>query len=260
MLVTQDAIISYNISHELLSLAMQLQSQVAAWKFLNCNLVCKMLDLINSVQPVITNCLIALDFSFSNFAGKNKSIFLKCVHSYTCLTKFTIHNCKNFCNVAEDTAMFLLHNTQLKELDISNVTLHEKNLAVLAQSLKNHSNLTKLNLSPSNQIDVTLDEVNINISVILSNNIKMEELDLSGIELQDFAIIANSMRNLLHLKKLNVSSTGVSAVVIADILSHNTKLEHLSLSKLSLCFEDFMTIAPKMKIHCKPKVTRYQLQ
>ena len=55
------------------------------------------------------------------------------------------------------------------------------------------------------------------------------------------------MKNFIKLKKLTISNNKITVNTIGNILSHNTKLEHLNLSDLLLCLEDFMIIALKMK-------------
>ena len=241
MLITNDAIVGSHITNEQFSLLLQLQLQLTAWKFWHCDLDYHMLDLINSVEPIKTNCLIELDFSCCKVVGSYKCHYLKNIQCFTCLTKFNVSGFKNINDIIEETRLFLLHNTQLEELDISNLGLNVENFRVLAQSLKKHLNLTKLNISDIGDI---VDE---DVAVILSNNVKMEDLDLSLLKTKDFSKIANSMKMFLCLKKLNISNNIITADIIGDILSHNTKLEHLNISNLSLCFKDFIVFALKMK-------------
>ena len=243
ILVTRDAFLGYNITYDLLLVTLHLQSQVKAWKFWHCNLDYEILQLIiNYVQPVETNCcLTELDFTGCIVVDDIKSCVFKNTQSFACLTKLSIYSFIEFHRIIEDMAMFLLHNTQLKELHISNLKLDLKDFKILANSLKGHSNLSKLTIS---YIGKVLDE---DIAVILSNNIKLEEVDLSGLKTENFLIIAKSMKNILQLKILNISNSNVTANDIGEIISHNTNLEHLNLSNLSLCFQDFMNISLKMK-------------
>ena len=241
MLITNNTVVGSHITNELFSLLLQLQLQLTAWKFWYCDLDYKMLDLINSVQLIKTNCLIELNFAYCCIVGNYKCHFLKNIQCFTCLTRFNVSGFKNVNNIIKETRLFLLHNTQLEELDISNLDLNVENFRALSQSLKKHLNLTKLNISGIGDI---VDE---DVAVILSNNVKMEELDLSSLKTKDFSKIANSMKMFLCLKKLNISNNKITADIIGDILSHNTKLEHLNISNLSLCLKDFMIFALKMK-------------
>ena len=241
VLLTKDTILGYHVTNEFFSLLLQLSLSFTAWKLWCCELDYKMLDLINNVKPGITNCLIELDFSHCSIVGDDKCYFLKNTQSFACLTIFNICGSKTLHNFIEETTLFLLHNTQLKELDISNLDLDVNNCKLLTQSLTGHVNLTKLNIS--NIGDVIDDDV----AVIISHNIKIEELDLSNLRAKNFSKIANSVKYLMHLKKLNISSNRITADIIGDILFHNTKLEHLNLSNLFLCLKDFMIIALKMK-------------
>ena len=241
ILLTNDTILGYHMTNELFLLLLQLPLSFTVWKLWYCKAEFNILDLINNVEPGITNCLTELDLSHCNIIDKNKCHFLKNTQNFTCLTKFNVHGFKTLCHFIEETALFLLHNTQLEELDISNLDLNVENCRVLTQSLTRHSKLTKLNISNIGNVS---DE---DVAVILSHNVKIEELELNNLMTKDFSTITNSMKCLVHLKNLDISNNKITADNIQDILSHNTKLVHLNLSNLSLCLKDFMIIAPKMK-------------
>ena len=241
ILLTEDAILGYHITSELFMLLLQLPLPFTAWKFWYCKLDYKMIDLINTVQSVRTNCLIELDFSHCSIVDDQKCHFLMNTQCFQCLTKFNVSGFKAIQTFIQETTSFLLHNTQLEDLDISNLNLDVENCRALTQSLTRHLNLTRLNIS---NIGNVTDE---DVVVILSHNVKIEELDLSNLKTKDFSTIANSMKNFVHLIKLNISSNKITVNTIGNILSHNTKLEHLNLSNLSLHLEDFMIISLKMK-------------
>ena len=246
MLITTDTIAVHDITYEQLSLSQQLQSQVTAWKFWHCQLD-YILDFINNIQHVETKHVNKLELLLCSIHGDNNSRVFKSIQHFTNLTTFNVSGLKCSFNIIEEMALFLLHNTQLKELDVSNLELDLNNFKVLIESLKSHSNLTKLNIS---NIGTVFEE---DIAIVLSNNINIEELDLSGLKifkhysLKPFVVIANSMSNFSCLKKFNINNNNITADVIGDILSYNTKLEHLNLSNLSLCLKDFMTIVQKAK-------------
>ena len=75
ILLTEDAILGYHITSELFMLLLQLPLPFTAWKFWYCELDYKMIDLINTVQSVITNCLIELDFSHCSIVDDKNAIF-----------------------------------------------------------------------------------------------------------------------------------------------------------------------------------------
>ena len=241
ILLTKDAILGYHITNKLFMLLLQLPFTFTAWKFWYCELDYKMIDLINTVQSVRTNCLIELDFSHCSTIDDKKCHFLMNTQCFQCLTKFNVSGFKAIQKFIQETSSVLLHNTQLEDLDISNLNLDVENCRALTQSLTRHLNLTRLNIS---NIGNVTDE---DVAVILSHNVKIEELDLSNLKTKDFSTIANSMKNFIHLKKLTISNNKITVNTISDILSHNTKLEHLNLSNLSLCLKDFMIISLKMK-------------
>ena len=241
ILLTKDTILGYHMTNELFSLLLQLPLSFTAWKLWYCKVEFNILDLINNVEPGITNCLTELDLSHCIIIDENKCHFLKNTQNFTCLTKFNIRGFKTLCHFMEETALFLLHNTQLEEVDISNLDLNVENCRILTQSLTRHSKLTKFNISNIGNVS---DE---DLAVILSHNVKIEELELNNLMTKDFSTITNSMKCLEYLKNLDISNNKITADNIRDILSHNTKLVHLNLSNLSLCLKDFMIIALKMK-------------
>ena len=241
ILLTKDAILGYHITKELLQLLLRLPLPFTTWKFWYSELDFNMLDFINSLEPGKVNCLIELDLSHCSVVDDDNRHFLKNTQSFSCLTKFNVTGFKTFHHFIEVITFLLLCNTQLKELDISNLSLDVENCRVLTQALTGHFNLTRLNIS---NIGGVTDE---DVAVILSHNVKIEELDLNNLKTTDFSTIASSMKRFLHLKKLNISNNKITANIIGDILSHNTKIEHLNLSNLSLCLKDFMIIALKIK-------------
>ena len=66
---------------------------------------------------------------------------------FQCLTKFNVSGFKAIQKFIQETTSFLLHNTQLEDLDISNLNLDVENCRALTQSLTRHLNLTRLNIS-----------------------------------------------------------------------------------------------------------------
>ena len=153
-----------------------------------------------------------LDFSCCKVVGNYKFHFLKSIQCFTCLSRFNVSGFKNINNVIKETSLFLLHNTQLKELDISNLDLSVENFRVLAQSLKRLLNLTKLNISG---IDDIVDE---DVAVILYDNVKMEDLNLSCLENEDFSKIANSMKQFLYLKNLTSTITKSLLILLKTLI------------------------------------------
>ena len=114
-------------------LLLQLPFTFTAWKFWYCELDYKMIDLINTVQSVITNCLIELDFSQCSIVDDKKCHFLMNTQCFQCLTKFNVSGFKAIEKFIQETTSVLLHNTQLEDLDISNLNLDVEDCRALTQ-------------------------------------------------------------------------------------------------------------------------------
>ena len=75
-------------------LLLQLHLHLTAWRFWYCELDYKMIDLINTVRSVRTNCLIELDFSHCSIVDDKKCHFLMNTQCFQCLTKFNVSGFK----------------------------------------------------------------------------------------------------------------------------------------------------------------------
>ena len=128
-------------------------------------------------------------------------------------------------------ATLLFHNVELEELDLSNNFMQTAGIVTVFRSLKNISSLRKVYL----QGNIITREAANDIAVILSQNIKLEELDISCSNLQVAGAtkILEYMRHISTLTKLNIAHNMISDEMpeyIVDILSSNSKLQELNLS------------------------------
>jgi len=131
-------------------------------------------------------------------------------------------------DVAEIIACFLSQNCKLEELDLG-YNKFETAGAIKIAEMSNIRNLRKLSISDNH---ITKNAAK-SIACFLSQNFKLEELDLSHNNLQTAgAIKIAKMSNITNLRKLNVSDNGISedaAKSIACFLSQNCNLEELDL-------------------------------
>jgi len=136
-------------------------------------------------------------------------------------------------DAAESIACFLSQNCKLEELYLFRNKFRATG-AIKIVEMSNITNLKILNIS-SNYIT---DDAAESIAHFLSQNCKLEELDLSFNKLQATgAIKIAEMSNITNLRKLNISDNDITddaAESIACFLSQNCKLKHLDLSNNEL--------------------------
>ena len=148
--------------------------------------------------------------------------------SITNLVKFSISHNSITDHAAECIAIFIFQNSKLEEIDLSCNNLHAPGAIKIAQ-LSNINNLVKFNIS-HNAITNHAAE---SIADFLSQNSKLEELDLSYNSLQaKGAIKITQSCNITNLVRFNINNNGITdraAKSIANFLSQNSKLEELSL-------------------------------
>ena len=130
--------------------------------------------------------------------------------------------------VADYLAAFLCKKNKLEKLYLGGNLVNIK----ILQALQKFSTLTALDISYTN-ID---NELKDNILQVLARNTKIQELNLGGNKM-DFGNIVESLHHISSLVYFNVSNNNISDVAadsIANIISHNTKLQELYLNKNSL--------------------------
>ena len=150
---------------------------------------------------------------------------------------------------ANDIALTLSQNTELKELNISSCNLQTKDAVTVFKGIRNLSHLTKLNISNNNISDEVADD----IAILLFRNDSLEELDLSHNYIQATGAIKifKKMIFILHLSKFKLSHnriTNKAADNLATILSQNVGLQELDLSYNYLQTTGAITVCKKMSL------------
>ena len=186
-----------------------------------------------------------LNLSDNNLNAKGISRILDALKTSS-LIKLNISHNNISDEAADDIAMFLSKNLQLEELDLSHNDLLSTGIAKICKV-----NLSKLVTFVIRHNKVT-DEAAINISSVLSCNNKLQSLDLSinYFKSEGFMRIFYSLKNIMCLRKLNISSNDITAKAagsIATFLSHNAKLEELDLSNNFMQTTGAITIFNSMR-------------
>ena len=144
-------------------------------------------------------------------------------------------------NAVNCIANFLFHNLELEELDISNSFLHTTGIIEIFRSMRNISTLRKIYLHGNMIASEAVDD----IAVVLSQNTKLEEIDISCNNLQTPGAIKifQSIMDLNTLTKLDIAHnmiTNEATEYIMGILSNNNKLKELNLSHNNMIISDFI--------------------
>ena len=174
--------------------------------------------------------------NLNNFVLSNSTLLTTCsasklLNNFSVMVKFDISFNAINDETANDIAVFLSHNSELKELNLSSCNLQTIGAVRVFKGMRNLSHLTKLNVSNNNISGEAADD----IAVVLSQNNSLEELDLSHncIQATGAVKIFKKMNSILHLSKFNISHnsiTVVSAYDLAKFLSQNVGLKELDLS------------------------------
>ena len=172
-----------------------------------------------------------LDLSCNNLQVTEVATLLSEVQNISSCTKLNVsHNNIND-KAAHNIATFLSHNTQFRELDLSHCDLQTIDAITVSKGMISLIHLTKLNVSNNN----ISGEAAGDLAVVLSQNVLLEELDLSYNNLGAFGSlhIFRKMKKLSTLIKLNVCNIGLTEIAADDIvtvLNNNFKIQELDLS------------------------------
>ena len=143
------------------------------------------------------------------------------------LTKFNV----SFAHLeVDDIANVLMHNTELEDLNFSNNELWSDDIVRICLTMKNISNLKRIDVSHNRITCEAADD----IANILSQNTNLQELYLSNNYLQSHGIVTlfkmSTVSNLTHLDISSNKITDEAADEIADFLLLNSNLKVLDLS------------------------------
>ena len=151
--------------------------------------------------------------------------------------------------ITEDLVKLIRSNTSLKALGISTNNL-QSSVIIILKALKQHSNLTVLNLDDNNMTGYIADDV----VEVINNNVCLEHLGLAGYNLKSSAIlILQALKRHSKLKILNLNEnnmTGIVAKELVDVIKNNTSLEKIGLSSNELQSSAIL-ILQALKSHSK---------
>ena len=182
-----------------------------------------------------SNKLKTLDLSSNLFKdGAFVSIFQR-LKNIVYLRKLSISCNEISTKGARSIAMFLSHNSNLEELDLGNNFMQTSDFIVVFKSLRHISSLKKLYINDN----MITDEAAEDIAVVLSQNTKLEELDVSGNNLQTAGVIKifHGIKHTLTLAKFNIAHnmfTDEATKYIVDCLSNKSNLKELNLSNTNI--------------------------
>ena len=161
------------------------------------------------------------------------STIFTALQSVIILSVLKLNNCYLINESADELANVLLYSSLLQEFDLSYNNLETLSAISIFKGMKNISHLIAINIS-HNRIT---DEAAENIAIVLSCNKKLQALDLSCNYFTSEGLIEifkfECLKNIIYLKKLNVSSNKINinaASSIGTVLSLNSTLEELDLS------------------------------
>ena len=152
-------------------------------------------------------------------------------------------------SITEDLVKIIRNNTSLKALGLSTNNL-QLSIIIILKALKQHSNLTVLNLDDNNMTGFIADDV----VEVINSNICLEHLGLAGYNLKSSAIlILQALKRHSKLKILNLNKnnmTGIVAKELVDVIKNNPCLEKLGLSSNELR-SSAVVILQALKNHSK---------
>ena len=184
----------------------------------------------------------ALDISCNNLQEFGYRKVFKVLQSVSVLTSLKISDSNGIREAADGLATVLLHNPDLRELDLNCNHLSSTDAITIFEGIKK---VAKLELSTDNNM-ITDYAVN-SVATALSNNSNLQILSMSSncLTAKDCINIFNGMKNILFLRKLNISHNKITyeaAANIATVLSQNTELEELDISYNNLQTPGAVTI------------------
>ena len=243
LLLASNMLIGWHPTSRQLSLTLQLQLNITAWKLPNCHI-----DVQTFYQlAIMLKDLVELDISGCNLAECEVKEIMQCnklKDSFKNLTKLNISSIKITNQAFADVANMLSSATKLSDLVLS----HNNLSTVCASKLLKNLSLIKLDISFSAINNKTAHD----IASVLSQSTELEELNISSCHLQTdtAAIVFKGMKHILNLSKFNVSHNGITDEVanhLAEILSQNVGLKELDLGYNCLHAMGAMTIVRGMK-------------
>ncbi len=186
----------------------------------------------NDIAAVITcnTQMEELDVSENNIQTMGIMKIGKSLQRICMLKKLNI-SCNNITNeAANDIAAVFTCNTQMEELDVSINDLQTMGIMKIAKSLQHICTLKKLNISCSY---ITNEAAN-DIATVITCNRQMEELDVSGNDLQTMGIVGKGLQHICTLKIFCINMNNITDEATDDIaaaISCNPHLEELDIGE-----------------------------
>ena len=112
---------------------------------------------------------------------------------------------------------YLNLNDKLTNITINQSLINDNNLKILCSSLKNKTNLKKLDLSYNNISDLTP------LKFILKNNTHLKILNLLHNDINDITPLNDILKNNTHLKILNLYENHITDLTQLNIILKNNK-------------------------------------
>ena len=238
LLLASDMLIGWHPTSRQLSLILQLQLNITAWKLPNCHI-----DVQAFYQlAIMLSNLSELDISGCDLKEcelQELRHYGKPENSLKNLTKLNISGIKITSQASIYMANMLSSATKLNDLVLSH-----NNLSIFSANKQlNRMGLIKLDISFS----AINDKIAHDIAKVLSQNTELEELNISSCHLQTdgAVIIFKGMKSIINLSKFNVSHneiTDEAANHLAEILAQNVGLKEFDLSYNCLHATGAMTI------------------
>ena len=186
-----------------------------------------------------------------NYLETNGVIVLcKAMSNILYLTHLDISCNKITHEAAHDITALLIHNPELKELDLSNNLMQTPGVTIVCKAIRTLTNLSKLNIGDNNITGGAARD----LAIVLSKMKPLEEFSLNLEASRSSAVqIFLTMKSCIGLLKLNVGSTEITDLAactcnIAAVLNGNIKMKELDLSHNNLDATGISTIFKKLNI------------
>ena len=189
-----------------------------------------------------------LDLGGNKFQASGTIKIAKSLQKISSLTKLYINLNHITDEAADDIAVAISCNIHLQELDLGGNKLQASGTIKIAKSLQKISSLTKLRIYYNNITEEAADD----IAVAISCNIHLQELHLSGNELQASGTIkiAKSLQKISSLTKLYINHNNITDEAADDIavaISCNIHLQELDLGGNKLQASGTIKIAKSLQ-------------
>ena len=169
-----------------------------------------------------------LDLSFNNLGASGAVRIFSSMKNYTRLIKLNVSAIGMTDFAAENVAIILNNNINLKELSLSDNKIQAEGATQIFRNAVN-LRLSKFDISYNNITVQVADDM----ATFISQNTELEELDLSHNNLQTSGAVKICKTAISKLVKFNMSHNNITKEAsddIATFLSHNDKLQLLDLS------------------------------